>query len=313
MNAVHDAEAKVERHPEHGYFRLSPIPDAQTLSRYYETAYNDPLRRAPLQERESAQAADARTARSDALAEQEKQWRDASEFEDISAYLADLAPGGQIVDVGAGIGELVAALADRGFDASGIEPSCEASLYAQSQGRAVQQNDLVGWLNSVPEKARPVCDAVTLLNVLEHLRDPGDALAQCHAMLTEGGILCIRVPNDFSDVQRAVVETTGCDRWWIRTPDHINYFDRESLTALLNAQGFTTEIATCDFPIDWFLLMGENYLSDPELGRKCHERRKAFEVSLPGAVRRRLYRSLSQAGFGRNLIIYARKAPANAG
>lgn len=310
MNSVHEAEAEIERHPEHGYYRLSPIPDAQTLSRYYETAYSDPLRRVPM--KESAQPEDPPTARSDALAEQEKHWRDASEFEDICAYLRDLAPGSRIMDVGAGIGELVAAMADRGFAASGIEPSCEASRYAQSQGRAVQQNDLVGWLESVPQEAGPVCDGITLLNVLEHLPDPAGALAQCRAMLPDGGILCIRVPNDFSDVQAAVVETTGCGRWWVQTPDHINYFSRESLTSLLKAQGFEIQVATCDFPIDWFLLMGDNYLTNPDVGRRCHARRKAFELSLPDVVRRRLYRSLSQAGFGRNLIIYARKA-ANTG
>ena len=65
------------------------------------------------------------------------------------------------------------------------------------------------------------------------------------------------------------------------------------------------------FPIEMFLLMGEDYVGHPEVGRACHERRMAFERALIDASRidelARLYRALAAAGLGRTCGILARR------
>jgi hypothetical protein len=66
------------------------------------------------------------------------------------------------------------------------------------------------------------------------------------------------------------------------------------------------------FPIDLFLLMGDNYIGDDERGRACHAKRKAFELALARAgktaLKQELYRSLAQLGIGRDVFVVARKA-----
>lgn len=301
-------DVPVVKDSKHGFYRLADIPAPDALSDYYESHYYDPLRRAPLHESAEQQQRDL-IAQSEKLAAEERDWRDATEYADICAYLAELCgrQNAHVLDIGAGIGELLGSMKSRGFMTTGIEPSKEACLYAQEKGLNVLEHTLGSWVDYHRAEAPGRANAITLLNVLEHVPQPAQALENCHELLADDGIICIRVPNDFSAIQDAVIAKTGGTRWWIAAPDHISYFSRPSLTSLLNECGFKVELSSCDFPIDWFLLMGDDYLNTPGVGAECHKRRKAFELSLPGPVRRQMYRSLSEAGFGRNLVIYARK------
>lgn len=60
-----------------------------------------------------------------------------------------------------------------------------------------------------------------------------------------------------------------------------------------------------------FLLMGDNYLDDPEQGRHCHAKRKNLELALEQAGRRDLLdglgHSLATAGLGRTIWMVGRK------
>jgi len=44
-----------------------------------------------------------------------------------------------------------------------------------------------------------------------------------------------------------------------------------------------------DFPMEFFLLMGEDYIGNDEVGSKCHQKRMKFELSLPDELRRDIY------------------------
>lgn len=286
---------------EFGYYELFPTPEADELKKYYESRYYDPLRKSKsgttAQEvLEAVQAAESR---------EDRAWRKAVEHADIAQYLTDLAPGKRVVDIGAGIGEVVANLAEGGFEAIGIEPSEEASAFAAAQGIPIIASDIASF--SADESRRGSFDAALLMNVLEHVLDPRDTLTRIRNLLAPGGVLMIRSPNDFSDIQDAAVSTLGIRKWWIANPDHVSYFNHPALERLLNACGFEVLVKTCDFPIDWLLLMGKNYIAEPKLGRECHEMRRKFELSLKGDARRRIYEGLAAAGCGRNLIAYAKK------
>jgi hypothetical protein len=61
--------------------------------------------------------------------------------------------------------------------------------------------------------------------------------------------------------------------------------------------------------MELFLIMGENYIDDPALGRACHAKRKKFDQALDAAglktARRAFYKALAEAGMGREAMIIA--------
>ena len=126
-------------------------------------------------------------------------------------------------------------------------------------------------------------------------------------LLKEDGILCVRVPNDFTPLQDAARAHLQSNRWWIASPDHINYFDFTTLEAFLRAHQLQPERRFADFPMELFLLLGQNYVGNPEVGNTCHQNRVQMELALPAQTRRELYGALAQAGFGRNCVVFARR------
>ena len=66
----------------------------------------------------------------------------------------------------------------------------------------------------------------------------------------------------------------------------------------LTRLGFPVAERTTSFPMEAFLLMGENYVGDPALGRACHTKRKRFDLALEqaglGETRRAFYRALAE-------------------
>jgi ABC-type dipeptide/oligopeptide/nickel transport system permease subunit len=117
------------------------------------------------------------------------------------------------------------------------------------------------------------------------------------------------VPNDFNALQRAAAADLGRKPWWIVPPHHLNYFDFDSLGRLLRRVGFILAGRTTTFPMELFLLMGEDYTSDDQLGRALHAKRKRLERALAaageaGAIEA-LYGALAGVGLGRECVVFA--------
>ena len=148
-------------------------------------------------------------------------------------------------------------------------------------------------------------DIVTLLNVLEHINAPETLLAEIKTVMTPKGLIIIRVPNDFSILQATARRVLSANPWWISYPDHINYFGFESLSYLLEDSGFTIVSQMSDFPMEFFLLFGDDYISNPSLGEECHIKRRNFELALNDEIRRELYQDFAKRGIGRNCLIIA--------
>jgi SAM-dependent methyltransferase len=147
--------------------------------------------------------------------------------------------------------------------------------------------------------------------VLEHLPDPAGILALARKLLLPDGLLCVVAPNDYNPVQKALREVCGFEPWWVAPPHHINYFSHDSLSRLLEESGFEIVLHTATFPIDMFLLMGDNYVDDDALGRECHKKRMIFEKNLARAgkskLKSELYSAFADLGLGRQIQITARK------
>ena len=211
-----------------------------------------------------------------------------------------------VLDIGCGPGWFLKAAADRGWKTQGIEPSRQASEHARSLGL----NVTTALFDETSAQSLPCVDVVHLNNMLEHVADPIGLLKLAIGRAWPGGLICVGVPNDYNALQEAA-RAGGTAPWWLAPPHHLNYFDFASLEALLKRLGLDIVETLTSFPMELFLLMGENYVGNDALGRDCHTRRKHFDLALEnaglGAVRRKLYGALAKAGIGREAIIVARK------
>lgn len=97
---------------------------------------------------------------------------------------------GRLLDIGCGTGTLLSVAEGNGWSAVGIEPSPEAAECGRRNGREIVVGEwpLAAW----PEQS---VDAVVLLNVLDHLPDPGAAVQAAWRALRPSGVLYVRVPN----------------------------------------------------------------------------------------------------------------------
>ena len=286
--------------PTYGYRRLEPLPTDPEFERFYQSEYYDLLRRggrAPELRRLLAGGEEA---------ERERAWLRETLYDDITTGLRENGGGTRVLDVGCGQGELLQWLVEHGFEADGIEPSDDAAALARERGLNARTATLEELLEDSDRLS--AYDAVLLLNVLEHVPDPVGMLEGIRRLLAPGGLLYIRVPNDFNALQTAAQRKLDAEPWWIAVPDHVNYFDVESLGAVTRRVGFDPVDVQADFPMELFLLMGLEYVGNPELGAVCHRYRVEAERSMDSQARRRLFRAFAAGGVGRNSRLLVRKA-----
>jgi len=215
----------------------------------------------------------------------------------------------RLLDVGSGPGLFLAHGRDRGWQTKGIEPSRQAAAYSQSQ---LGLDVLHAFLDRQTASGLGKFDAINMGEVLEHLPEPAQMLSLAHELLEEDGLLCLIVPNDFNPFQTLLNRRLGFRPWWVAPPHHLNYFDQGSLAELVERCGFAILRQETTFPIDMFLLMGENYIDDPQLGRTCHRRRMKFEQNLleqgGGDLLGSLYQAFARLNLGREIVLFARRS-----
>lgn len=139
--------------------------------------------------------------------------------------LAMLAPTrGRFLDIGCGVGHYLA-LAKNHFDElCGIEPSTISAMTARQQGFAVINDYFHGGLTF-----ESGFDAISIIEVLEHLEQPAVLFAQAAQLLNENGILLVEVPNGQRIVEKRL--------YYNLCTDHIQYFSVTSLAAMAHRAG----------------------------------------------------------------------------
>src|SRR3954453_20095171 len=145
------------------------------------------------------------------------------------------SPDVRLLDVGCSSGALVAAAQTLGFIAEGVEPAPRAAAAAQAAGLKVRQG-LLQDVGYPPESF----DAITLFEVVEHVRGPLDLLKECHRLLSPGGLVVIGTGNTASWTARAM----GANWEYLdigRHGGHVSFFNPWSMTLLAQRAGFRTE------------------------------------------------------------------------
>jgi SAM-dependent methyltransferase len=239
---------------------------------------------------------------------EDRAWAELAENDRLESFERLLGPGRRrLLDIGSGTGDFLKTAKARGWRVLGIEPSRQASAAARKAGVEVAE----GFFDEETATGLGRFDAVHLNHVLECVPDPVNIAVLARDLLEPGGVMGIAVPNDFSPFQIAGRLACGAPEWWIAPPHHLNYFDFESGANLLERLGLRIAERTTSFPMEAFLMMGEDYTKDRAVGRACHAKRKRFDLALETAgfkeTRRSFYRALAEAGLGREAILIAVK------
>jgi SAM-dependent methyltransferase len=155
---------------------------------------------------------------------------------DFSRYLREVGPlpaGARLLDCGASTGLVIELAKGQGLDAYAIELShfgAEACRQVVDADHVYEGEVENAWFPANPEARFEI---ITLLDVIEHVRDPRAVLRWVASHLSPGGSLLLVTPQVDSLSHRLM------SRWWFHYHiEHLWYFSRASLTALLVEAGF---------------------------------------------------------------------------
>lgn len=166
--------------------------------------------------------------------------------EGLVRQLEKKTAGRRLLDVGAGLGETVAAATRLGWDAYGID---SASEFVKRAETLVPGRVFHGEIQRPPpEIAARQFDAVVLGAVLEHLHEPKDVILAIAKLLAPGGVLYIDVPNEIGLYFKAGnlwMRLRGRD-WVVNlaptfAPLHVFGWSRPALSAMLRRCGLEPE------------------------------------------------------------------------
>lgn len=177
-------------------------------------------------------------------------------LDSIRKELGDSSRTVSLLDVGCSSGVFMVAARARGFNAQGVEPAPRAAKSAKAAGFPV-------FCGTLEQAAFPdrTFDAITILEVIEHLRDPVGLLRECRRILKADGVLAIGTGNACSLTMRVL--GTDWDYLQIkRHGGHVSFFSPRSIQVLAHKTGFAVAR----------ILTRRVSLATPEAGRNLRYR-----------------------------------------
>jgi 2-polyprenyl-3-methyl-5-hydroxy-6-metoxy-1,4-benzoquinol methylase len=164
------------------------------------------------------------------------------------------------MDVGCGLGYLLDVAFDQGFAASGLEFNRHAVAYVRSK---YTYDVREGTIADMPPGER--YHVISLLDVVEHLRDPFSDLEHLRARIHDGGRLLISTMDSDSLVSRLLGKRLEDFR---RIREHLFFFSRPSLTAVLEACGWeVVSIESIGHTFEFGMLLDRLSSMAPRLAR----------------------------------------------
>ena len=144
--------------------------------------------------------------------------------------------GKKVIEIGCGRGEFLSIMQQFGIEAYGLEHSEKSVIQCVKSGLKVSKGFIQ---NSTDRLNDAPFDAFFILNFLEHLPDPNSTLRGIRNNLTDDALGLVEVPN-FDMILRNKLFSEFIS-------DHLFYFTRETLSTILNLNGF--EIIDCN--VEW--------------------------------------------------------------
>lgn len=144
--------------------------------------------------------------------------------------IKDYNPSGKLLDVGCAAGYFVELMLDRGYEAEGIDTS-EAVL--NNAKKEIKERLFNMPLHKFTAKENTY-NLVTMFDLIEHLHDPLADLKNVNSLLSDKGYLYV-VTGDIGSVYAKV---TGKYNHFYAVPQHLFFYNRKTISKLLEQAGF---------------------------------------------------------------------------
>ncbi len=141
-----------------------------------------------------------------------------------------VAPRARVLEIGCGYGHFTRAVSDRGFRASGLEPSEPQRAFARD--RLGLDSVAAGRLEDAPRDQGN--DVAAMFHVIEHLRDPQEALRRLAEAVRPGGLVFLDLP-DASELPCDAIE-----HLYVVGAHHLYSFTPRVLAAMAARAGLET-------------------------------------------------------------------------
>lgn len=157
--------------------------------------------------------------------------------------------GGRSLDVGSAYGGMVAAFAEEGFEAEGVEIDPHWRELGNLNCRSKGLGELIRLGDFLAEPDQPpTYDVITCNDVIEHVHEPRRAIAKMASMLKPGGVLYLVIPNAWS--WDHVVRDGHYGQFGLNLLDHYAakaYYD-------LRCRAVYQKAYSCGefYPLDWY-------------------------------------------------------------
>jgi len=214
-----------------------------------------------------------------------------------------------LIDIGCGEGWLMAEFYQQGhavkgldFSITGIEKFNPHLMPFFEQGNIYDLLEI-----KIAEQVK--FDIISLCNVIEHVTHPIELLQNIKNIMHAESLMIMTAPNDFSPLHEHLIENDYVSKkWWLSYPDHLSYFNKETMCNVLTDLGFAVNSIVADNPIDLNLLNdNSNYIKDRTKGKNTHLFRVRTDNFLASVDREKLlevYEILGSMGVGRDLTYY---------
>ncbi len=143
-------------------------------------------------------------------------------------------PHGRLVEIGAAYGFFLHE-AHPYYETIGFELNPEAVRHASEKLDLDVRTD--DFLQATPASIGGPIDVLVLWDVIEHLERPDAILAHARSLMNPGGWLWLTT----GDIGSLLARLRGPKWRMIHPPTHLHYFDRDTMTRLLDACGFAVE------------------------------------------------------------------------
>jgi 2-polyprenyl-3-methyl-5-hydroxy-6-metoxy-1,4-benzoquinol methylase len=155
--------------------------------------------------------------------------------------LRDLArlgpPERRLLDLGAHVGRLIHLAREAGWEAEGVELNPSTAAFAErATGLVVHRQDA----RELAASGRRF-GAATLIDVLEHIPQPVEALKAARGVLAPGGWIAVKVPHGRNQLLKEELRARLSRGYRATVADnlvHVNHFGPRSLRLALQGAGF---------------------------------------------------------------------------
>ena len=279
-----------------GYYFIFPTPSEEELKEYYQKKYYQNLTVSTYQESYTEEELAVLKI-------------DAELGHDIFSK-GSQNESKELLDIACGEGFFMKNMQELGWKVNGTDYSSHG---IRIHNPHLEDKVIYGELNPVLEEliqSKKFFDFINLGNILEHVISPIDLLNKCHKLLGQNGVLRVKVPNDFSHLQKYITKNNSINSYWIHPPDHLSYFNFDSLPKVLNHCNFKVQKLYGDFPIELFLLHPESNYIEKKVGKLAHQARIDFTRNIWNLGIKKFKKisiGLAQSQLSRSCIAYSTK------